>query len=587
MSDPPATDGTPQHGSGGANPTQAELYIREVGRTAAGEGAGARIWPASAPSPGLIQETRTYILELHGPPDCDRADLLIDGEPIEALRSDSSSVGRWRWSTGFYAGSVGFEVRLADGRRLRGECITDPDLRKLTRDEFDSMVRDIVGDSLALFAVSSFRTGFARGIGHDVPPISRLEFLASRVAELERVIAAVDRQPVRVLRSREQWVPTDRAKEVTGRELLRSIRGRRLIPVDPKSSPAAHALGGYLPDAILKAVRREDLDIREHRDMKAALTAWAAWLLAKSSLLAAVKPRDAEDVETVRLRRRWASRCRALAERLEALLKLPLFAHVSPQSAPLVVTSVYRRNPAYRRFHALYRDMQLGIARVTGDHLQLPLGRTYALYELWVFLRLLRAAAERFGISDVDPGGLLEGPADRSGLVLSGRSASIEIVPGLVMHFQRQFEEFWWAEDQTGSFSRTMRPDVSVSRFSGQHGELTGPKLVVLDAKYRIDDGLNESLSSIHMYRDALVGLGPGGDLRGLVVAAYLVSPQLPKLAAGWADEPMPGRLFHPEYLRAFRFGAVTLRPGSPLEDAVAVVEAVARDAGVKLPPLP
>jgi hypothetical protein len=41
--------------------------------------------------------------------------------------------------------------------------------------------------------------------------------------------------------------------------------------------------------------------------------------------------------------------------------------------------------------------MSLGIANVFGDFLQMPLARTFDLYELWVFLRLLRAAAARHG----------------------------------------------------------------------------------------------------------------------------------------------------------------------------------------------
>ena len=41
--------------------------------------------------------------------------------------------------------------------------------------------------------------------------------------------------------------------------------------------------------------------------------------------------------------------------------------------------------------------MNLGIAAVFGDFLQMPLARTFELYELWCFLRLVRAGAEEFG----------------------------------------------------------------------------------------------------------------------------------------------------------------------------------------------
>ena len=63
------------------------------------------------------------------------------------------------------------------------------------------------------------------------------------------------------------------------------------------------------------------------------------------------------------------------------------------------------------------------------------------------------------------------------------------------------------AGSREGSFSRTMVPDV-VLACSG----LGGPerRVIVLDAKYRINDGLNDALNSIHTYRDALVQKASG-----------------------------------------------------------------------------
>ena len=62
-----------------------------------------------------------------------------------------------------------------------------------------------------------------------------------------------------------------------------------------------------------------------------------------------------------------------------------------------MLSALFRRDPAYRRFYRLWQDMNLGLAAVFGDFLQMPLARTYDLYELWCFLRLARAAAEEYG----------------------------------------------------------------------------------------------------------------------------------------------------------------------------------------------
>ena len=43
----------------------------------------------------------------------------------------------------------------------------------------------------------------------------------------------------------------------------------------------------------------------------------------------------------------------------------------------------------------------------------------------------------------------------------------------------------------------------------------------------------------------------------------------------------LPARLFHPDYRRTFRFGAVTLQPGMPMTAIQAAFEAMIEDAAV------
>ena len=105
-------------------------------------------------------------------------------------------------------------------------------------------------------------------------------------------------------------------------------------------------------------------------------------------------------------------------------------------------------------------------------------------------------------------------------------------------------------------------------------------RLIVLDAKYRIEEGLPAALNSIHTYRDALVRETATGKPEGIVTAAYLLAPHMPPdLPPGYRDTPIPGRLFHPEYRRSFRFGAVTLRPGMTTAEVAAALRSIVADA--------
>src|SRR5262249_34568932 len=143
----------------------------------------------------------------------------------------------------------------------------------------------------------------------------------------------------------------------------------------------------------------------------------------------------------------------------------------------------------------------LGIASIFGDFLKLPLARTFELYELWCFLRLVRAGAEEFGPKGLDLRDLFISDA-AGGVTIRAGAVTVPVGRGWKLCFKKNYREFWIEPDGRGSYSRTMIPDVVAAH------EATGQehtRLIVLDAKYRIDQGLNDALSSIHSYRDALV----------------------------------------------------------------------------------
>jgi hypothetical protein len=272
-----------------------------------------------------------------------------------------------------------------------------------------------------------------------------------------------------------------------------------------------------------------------------------------------LEEKETADPEFGQALRRWSIRTRQLCRQLESLLGLSLFEDVG-ESLPRPVSSpVWRGDPRYRAFLQLHRDMSLGIANIFGDFLQMPLARTFELYELWAFFRILRAAVDEYGITDHDelrPLFRTDGP----GLTIASESIVINLrQAGVTIAFQRTYREFWIEIDQRGSFSRHMRPDVTIEMLRQTDRSRS---LIVLDAKYRIGADLNVALSSAHMYRDALVTPIAGGGTSAIVTAAYLLSPDNPAVLDDWKQTAMPSRLFHPLYRSAFRFGAVTLVPG-------------------------
>jgi hypothetical protein len=533
-----------------------------------------QVWPASEAIPeGAVREASSYLFELRDNDKAIGADLFIDDVPVDALRSRESRTARWRWSPGFHAGTVEAVLRVPDAGLHRFEIITDPDLRKLTRDHFDAMVREILEDTYALFSISAFRKGIARQRANRPPPIARLEFLRSRVDEITASVDAIARTPRHFLRAHEITVPIHRAMRATGLEIIKSFRSGAIRTEVGNPSRLPATLRGKLPAQVRLRQRRNSVDIPEHRQIKACLKSWSAWLGGIADVLAKVDASSEPD--DVSAARGWSIRSRKIAGRLSDAANKSVFAEVGEDKAFLHMSSLFRNDPIYGRFYKLWQDMNLGLAALFGDFLQMPLAKTYKLYELWCFLRLLRAALEEYGSHGVDLSSLFIAEA-AGGVSISSGAVVVNVNPHKALCFQRQYREYWLDSKKEGSYSRTMVPDVVLSNTGSGDADRS---IIVLDAKYRISDGLNDALSSIHMYRDALVQEVETGKTEGIVSAAYLLTPHLPSLGGDFKDTQMPGRLFHPAYREKFQFGAVTLRPGMTTNDLRATLRAIVADA--------
>ncbi|MFD4122125.1 DUF2357 domain-containing protein [Alcaligenes faecalis] len=548
----------------------AALYIR---RESGGQ--AWQVWPVQEVIPaGEVREAVSYLFELQDSDDALNADLLIDDVSVEALRSRHPRIARWRWTPGFHAGVAEAVLRIPGTGTRRFDITTDPDLRKLTRNDFDAMVREVLEDTFALFSLSAFRKGIARQPGNRPPPLARLEFLCSRADEITQTIAAINRAPRHFLRAQEVTVPLHRAARATGPEIIKSFRTGLVRTEIARPSRLPPALKGRLPAQITLRQRRSSIDIPEHRQIKACLRAWAAWLSGVAELLA--KTGKTDDPETLSAAGNWAVRARRIARRFNDATNTGFMAEVSDGPAMLQMSSLFRNDPVYHRFYRLWQDMNMGLAALFGDFLQMPLARTYELYELWCFLRLLRTAIDEYSPAGTDLGNLFISDAS-GGVTIAAGAVIVPIGPDKVLCFQRQYREYWIEPEGEGSFSRTMVPDIV---FAGTGFGSSGRRVIVLDAKYRINDGLNDALSSIHTYRDALVQEAESGQVKGVVTAAYLLTPHVPALESDFRTTPVPGRLFHPKYREHFRFGAVTLRPGMSADDLRTSLKTIVADAG-------
>ena len=157
------------------------------------------------------------------------------------------------------------------------------------------------------------------------------------------------------------------------------------------------------------------------------------------------------------------------------------FAASSDAAPRLLFSSVFRDDPTYRRFYRIWQDINRGIAAVFGDFLGMPLARTFELYELWCFLRLVRAAVDEYGHGSADVSELFQIQTTR-GVVLRAGGVTVSVGSGWKLCFQRTYREFWVEPDQRGSFQSAHETgSVDRSARRGRSGEPHRPRRQVPD----------------------------------------------------------------------------------------------------------
>jgi hypothetical protein len=540
---------------------------RELSIEASGE--NFRLYPDPQPiPPGRITETSAVAFHLRGPDlDIFKAELVVAGVPLDRVALAPDHI-RWRWDIGFNAGVVDVELRGVGGPSRSFEVTTDPSVAKLTRDDYAQMVGDILADTVALISLAGHGVGIARGAR--LLELGRLHLMRRVFDRFEQAVVQIDRSPWFRIERGTNLVPIGQARRATPVELSRSLRSARAVTKEQAARLSdagrrlAVTLGGRLPTRLSITTGRRDHRRREHADILMVILMWRSFLCRVGGIFASLRKADEDDYPQIEF---WRRHVQNMLLRTARLQKLSLFDGVQPTRGPVTPSLLYRMVPSYKAFHRCYRDFMAGLAEIVGEFLRLPLRKTYDLYELWCFLRLARAAASRGGSVDAWKKVFAEVSA-HGGLVRHLETRALDFGEFRLI-YQPLYREIWRSGGpRIGSFSRQMQPDISISPSAMDKDR----PLIVLDAKYRVEAGLNAAVSSIHMYRDALVErIGSQEDManRRAVVAAFLLTPQMPGVDnKHWRETDTPQVFFRESYRESFRFGVITVRPGLTVDGA-------------------
>jgi len=468
-------------------------------------------------------------------------DLLVNDVPSDRLLRAGSTV--YSFETDFYAGDI--RIGVVQGSRViaSAEIEVDPDVTKLVRDEYATMVSEIARATTALYrlgAVTLPAPANAIGLRSD---LVTLELIRSNFEPFVRAVSRIADQPLRALRSTSVVSNIMQARRVDDRAInsaLRSIASRPASVAELRAAPRfVSALGGRWIPKIEERHRSESLDVYENR----AILGFIRWMDGTlASLTVRLSGGGSEGIHPGSLEL-WAHRLSQWRMRLKALARRGVFVDLAPDPT-LHSTSAFRMQPDYASAFAAMARMKAGLGAGAAAP-AVPIDRTYRLYEIWCYINFLLATANRFPhivpqLSDILKGSSISGSLGT--YLAQGEASTLALTPELRMTYQHRLSTKS-AQDGAHTLLIEAIPDITLTRQNGD-GQCIG--MVVVDPKYRAGASLMDGLRDLHVYRDAILG----SNESPLVQSAVAIAPRAHGFPEATGDLPLD------------RPGVVVAKPG-------------------------
>ena len=437
----------------------------------------------------LLVEGVEYRYELKGV-----SSSTIEFEKSEFFDRDSKDGHTGRIRTGLYTGLVTSEIR-SDNTVLGDVTFEIESIRLNYREDYRHMLRGLAEgvSELIMQRFGPSEQTFELDPENDAHTLyQRFAFLKSRLLSqsFQSSLERVTRQPFRSWEQERHFREPGRGGKAS-KALVRefSKAGPR---VDWAQSPE------HAPSSIPRKVETnrsvESVDNPPNRFVRYCLEHWRR-------IVSTLRDRLDQEGSSAPVER-GVSEANATLDRLDELLSRPVFREVARMQRFPASSETLQKRPGYRDILEAYVEFEVA-ANLTwsGGRDTFGAGQrdVATLYEYWVFLKFAES------ISDVcdqafDFSELLE--VDESQLNIRLEKGRTQVLEGTTTRNERKVSLQLWFNRSfghslsgPGSWSKQMRPDISL-KIEVEHSQATrSPVWLHFDAKYRVD-GLDNILNS-------------------------------------------------------------------------------------------
>lgn len=365
------------------------------------------------------------------------------------------------------------------------------------RTEYRKMLEDIATHCTDLIMIHSSPVSqrFSVDYGNDSESLyQRFAFVQAMLDsdDFHNAVYRIIISPITRWKAECEKIDSRRVKRIIPSHISQIASGNNRIPIQNKQ-----ILSGYLssiPRMLTSYIKSDTLDNPENRFIKHALsefTRFAGFICQK------IDDSNKSNKPNIYYE------AKKLEERLSEYLSHNMFRGVSQLDTLPLNSPVLQRKEGYREVFHVWLMYDLA-AKLTWDGLDNDTYHTgkrdaAALYEYWLFFKLLNMIEEMFQISPLETKQLIQETEDGLGLQLkAGHHIAIK---GRCLYKKRNLivkfsynRTFKYAEyPESGTWTQTMRPDYTFSFWPMDFSEVEAEKqeLVVhihFDAKYKVQD---------------------------------------------------------------------------------------------------
>lgn len=446
-----------------------------------------------------VEDAAEYGEELH---------LLLEGTEYEYRFEDESLYfvtespllkpslderHRGRIMTGNYVGTLHLRV-MGDNEEIIGCADFEVRSRKMDyKSDYQKMMADITSyyTELVMLSSSPVTQKFMPDADESSKTLyQKFAFVKSIIEseEFEEALHEILYNPVRA------WAETTIEKPICATRRMNRSAMRQMATASNRMalSDDVYIEGGLtsVPRTLLVASKKDTIDTAENRFVKYVLTTFHDFCQGIQDLKHAC--------ENVKLMGE-AKRC---CTKLENILSNVFFKEINSPQFIALNSPVLQKREGYREVLQAWTLFGLA-AKLSwrgGDNIYEAGKRNVAaLYEYWVFFKLLELISERFELSAKDKASLVI--LDNEGIDLNLKQGRMTMVEGTYKSVSRDLHiRFFYNRTfghssnhhKRGSWTTTMRPDYTLSIWTGDITEAEAEEQntivhIHFDAKYRVD----------------------------------------------------------------------------------------------------